>query len=86
MDDKAIRIARRNKFAAAVLLGLALPIQAYGLLSQGRISLLWIGLTVVAVTTYAKCDRTIKSHEVRVTRQAPPPPVPPSYDFFGGPS
>lgn len=86
MDDKAVRSARRNKFAAAVLFSLAVPIQAYGWFTQGRISFLWIALTIVAVSTYVKCDRIIRTDQAQTSRTPPVPEPPASYDFFGGSS
>ena len=82
MNEKAVRSARRNKNAAVVLFCLAVPIQAYGLLSQGRISFLWIGLTIAAVTTFVKTDRTIKADEAQKARPVAPPQTLPPNDFF----
>jgi|GEM_PF-5011825 len=48
MDDKALRNARKNLIGGAILLPIAL-LADLRFLSQGGISLLWLGITVAAV-------------------------------------
>ena len=82
MNEKAVRSARRNKFAAVVVLCLAVPIQAYVLLSQGRIGPFWIFLTGAAVVTFVQTDRTIKAYEAQKARPVALPQKLPPNDFF----
>jgi hypothetical protein len=68
MDDKALRNARKNLIGGAILLPLSLIIQVYGLVSQGRVSLLWVLITVACVLYMMRSYQLVKAAKARAAR------------------
>jgi len=85
MDDKALRNARKNLIGGAILLPIALLADLH-FLSQGGISLLWLGLTVAAVTYPLRSYQLLQAAKAQGHTSAQPVPhlQPTQPSRFGG--
>jgi hypothetical protein len=66
MDDRALRNARKNLIGGAILLPLALGILAVGVANQGRVSLLWVAITVACLLYMVRSYQLLQAAKAAV--------------------